>query len=338
MANNFDKASNDDPLKNMPIQSESIAFKPEDMILCRKCGKSNPPTRFNCFYCAAELEISATGAHQPKLNLRKLESWEKGFNLIYFPELTAHSDPDLASIERFLSVEREVLQNVLRLAKPLPLVRLESHQQAETAVQNLSRFGLSCLIVSDESLRAEKLPVRLRGMEFRDKSLVLTSFNKGEKNEVAAQDVLMIVTGALFESKTESVEKRKKKELKVLHEMQTSSDEVLIDLYCSSDTDGYRIPGKGFDFSCLGTEKGLLAVENMRKLTSRLRDFAPDAVFVDDYVANRVVLDTVWEIDQRKDSLGLRRSGFGKTDFGKIVSSNNLQQFTKYSRLQRHLL
>ena len=322
----------------MPVQSESIAFKPEEMIACRKCGKSNPPTRLNCFYCAAELEISTASAQHAKLNPRKLENWEKGFNIIYFPDISGESSPDLTSIERFLSVDREVLQKVFKINKPLPLARLESHHQAEIAVQNLSLYGLSCLIVSDESLHAERFPVRLRGFEFKRESLVLTSFNTSEKTEILRDDVLMIVTGAVFESKIESVEKRKKKESKVLHETQTSSDEVLIDIYCGDDMTGYRIPVKGFDFSCLGTEKGLLAVENMRRLISKLRGFAPGAIFVDDYLPNRGILDTVWEIEQRKDSLGLQRSGFGKTDFTNIASSNNLQQFTKYSRLQRRLL
>ena len=50
------------------------------MNVCGKCARTNPPTRLNCFYCGAELEISAEQAEFLNLSLRKLESWEKGIN------------------------------------------------------------------------------------------------------------------------------------------------------------------------------------------------------------------------------------------------------------------
>jgi hypothetical protein len=46
----------------------------------------------------------------------------------------------------------------------------------------------------------------------------------------------------------------------------------------------------------------------------------------------------VWDVDERTESLGIKRSGFAKKDLASVTTRSNLLQFTKYSRLQRHLL
>ena len=69
-------------LQDLPVQTESIAFKPEEMISCAKCERTNPPNRLNCLYCGGELEIPEAQSKFLKPNLRKLENWEKGFNVV----------------------------------------------------------------------------------------------------------------------------------------------------------------------------------------------------------------------------------------------------------------
>jgi len=325
-------------LNDLPMESESISFKPEQMISCEKCGKANPPTRLSCFYCSAEIQISAEHQHLVKLNLRKPENWEKGFNIICLPGMEGRTESNLPTIARLLSIDAEILRQILELKKQIPLARLGSVKEAEAAMQNLMESGLRVLIVSDEILRDDQMPVRLRGIEFSEESFTLTTFNTGERKIIPRRELSLIVTGAIFELKIESFEKRKKKEIKVLNETQTSNDEVVIDLYDQGDPVGYRIPSKGFDFSCLGADKGLLAADNIRKLVFKLREFVPAAKFVDDYPSIREFLDSVWEVDRRKDFNGIRRTGFGRKDFTNVSTSNNLRQFTKYSRLQRHLL
>jgi len=184
-------------LNDLPIQAENIGFKPEEMIACKKCGRSNPPNRLNCFYCAADLEISPELSHLAKLNLRKLENWEKGFNIIHFPNADP-SEPDIEAAARFLTLEKEVLLQILEVKKPLPLARIESQREAEFAVQTLGEHGLQCSVVSDEILETDRFPVRLRGIEFTE-NLILTSFNTGETTEISSEEILLIVTGEDFE-------------------------------------------------------------------------------------------------------------------------------------------
>ena len=325
-------------LKDLPIQTEDIAFKPEELILCAKCARTNPPTRLKCFYCGAELELSAEQSAKIAPVLRKLENWENGFNLIYLPKTDNIDAERAAPIAKFLGLETEVWQLMFDARKPLPIARAESAKEAEILQNRLQESGLETFVISDETLAAENLPKRLRGLEFIEDKILLILFNNDEVVEINAEDLSLIVSGVIFQKAVESLEKRKKGETKILESSETASDEVLIDIYSKKDSTGYRILIKGFDFSCLGSEKGILARENIKKLVVKLQTIAPNAKLIDDYKAVRNVLGNVWEIEHRKDSQGLMRQRFGKFDLSNVSSSNNLQQFTKYSRLQWHIL
>jgi len=76
----------------------------------------------------------------------------------------------------------------------------------------------------------------------------------------------------------------------------------------------------------------------MQTLLCELKRFAPDARIVTDYGAVKESLDPLWEIEERNNPKGLRLRGFGKFGLGNITVSNNLDQFTRYSRLQWYLL
>lgn len=326
-------------LDDLPVQAENPAFKPEEMILCRKCARKNPPTRLDCFYCGAQLEFSEAQSGFIKPNLRKLENWEKGFNLIYSPDSENLNDTKLSEIAKILKCEKEVLQKIIGAQKPLPLARAESEKEAEIVQTRLRELGAETLIVSDESLNVEKSSRRLRGLEFYDDKIILILFNQNEILEISNNDLALIVTGAIFERKVEATQKRVKKgESKILQTSETASDEFLIDIYSRGDMTGYRIFAKGFDFSCLEAEKEILAVKNLKKLAQKLVASSPDAKFVDDYLQVRESLGNVWQVEERTDSQGMKREGFGKFNLGNVTTINNLSQFTKYSRLQRQLL
>ena len=339
MENNSEKISAEEPLKDIPVRAEDIAFKTDEMIVCRRCERQNPPTRLRCLYCNAELEFDADQTRFIKPVLRKLEAWEKGFNLIYLPTENDLSERQQTEITKQTRMEKAVLQKISEARTPLPLARAESVKEAEIIKQNLSKIGVETLVLSDENLTVGKFPKRLRGIEFSAGKLRLKLFNTDEIVEIPEEDLILIVTGAVFERKVEATEKRSRKgENKLLNATETASDELLIDLYSRNDSVGFRIEQNGFDFSCLGADKKMLAAENLKTLIEKLRDFAPNARFVDDYLKIRSVLGNVWEVEERKDSKGLVREKFGKFNLGNVTTINNLAQFTKYSRLHRHLL
>ncbi len=338
MQENNNNSTDEDFLKNLPLQAEEIGFKPDEMLACGKCARTNPPNRVKCMYCGAELEISAEQAGNIKPGLRKLELWEQGFNVIYLPNDEQIAVETIRKLAQLTGREKEFLQKAFDARTPLPLVRCETAKEAEILQNRLNEDGLKTSVVSDESLTADTLPTRLRGVEIRDKYVLLTIFNTGKIEIINLEDLKIIVTGAIFQKAVEATEARKKGTTKILDATEIASDEALIDLYTGENANGYRILTKGFDFSCLGAEKGILARDNIKKLAAKLQTIAPQAKLIDDYLSVRGVLGEVWEVEQRKDSQGLSRQRFGKFDLSSISSSNNSQQFTKYSRMQWHLL
>ena len=340
MNENYKNTPTEEWLKEIPVQSENPAFKPEEMIACAKCARKSAPTRLKCFYCGAELEISEAQTEFLRPSLRKMETWEKGFNLIFKPNFQNLKEENTAEIAKMLKIENETLKKLVSLRKALPLARAESEKEAEILKTNLQKFDFETLIVSDESLAAENHPKRLRGIEFWDDKIVFVLFNQDEIVEISSEDLVLIVTGAVYERRMEATEKRDKKseDKQILQTTETASDEFLIDVYSRQDKHGYRIYAKGFDFSSLEAEKGILASENMQKLVKKIREVAPGAKFVDDYLKVREILGNVWEVEHKTDAQGVSRKGFGSFSLANVTIANNLQQFTKYSRLQRQML
>ncbi len=318
----------------MIAENENIAA---DTILCPKCGRRNAPTLLKCLYCGANLELSDEQTASVKPRLRKIEVWEKAFNLIYVADENKKFDEKhLSEISRMTRLEEDILKRVFESKQSLPIARAESLAEAKIVKERLSEANIETFILSDADLAFDKPPKRLCGIDFDDNFLSLKLFNINEIIKIRCKDLVLIVVGAVFHKQIESVEKRKgKDEKKLLDATETASDEMLIDIYGNADQIGFRIEQKGFDFSCFGDEKKMLAAQNIKLLVEKLKRFAPNAKVSEDYLKVREFLGEIWEVEHRKDSQGLKRHGFGKFDFSNLATSNNLGQFTKYSRLQR---
>jgi hypothetical protein len=334
MSETYDPDSELQRLRELPIRAEEIGFAPEELLPCTKCGRANAPNRAECIYCGTRLEGSTA---EERLDVHELENWEKGFNVVVLGSDVDDVGAAAAMLAGVIGNETEVFESILRERGPLPVARLESERHATILVERLRVHGVKATVIPDDALATNAPPIRLRGIEFSDDTIVLHPFAGGPNIRLSRDQIALIVSSLLVESKTESIEKRKRKVSTTVSETKMSSDETVIDLYPDSDRIGYRVPTNGFDFSCLGEEKSLLASENMSRLISRLRDFAPGAEFVD-YADVRNLLEPCWPVESRKDALGFKRSGFGRKDLASVFTTNNSSQILKYSRLRRHLL
>lgn len=319
------------------IQTEKIAFDPAELVACSTCGRLNPPNRFNCIYCARGLEIKTNALNSIKPALRKLDLWEPGFNLI-LRDRQPQAEATAANIAALLSIEIADLQAILDANTPLPLARVETHNAAAYLTESLKQQGLNCLVLPDTELGAEKPPVRLKGIDFSDKRLELKTFNTGAVVDVESGDLALLVPGIIIASKVEALEKKRRGRAEVLTETTTTSDESILDIYTRRDSIGFRVNLAGFDFSGLGEQKGVVAGVNLQRLIGRIKDHAPAAKLVDNYASVRASLGHVWEVESRNEAQGIQRVGFGRSGFGTVAATSNLNQFTKYSRLQWHLL
>ncbi len=312
-------------------------FDADEMPACLVCGRPNPPNRLKCLYCGGELPVNEIKPELLRTKFRRLEIWEHGHNVV----LAATGDPanEIAAILiRDLEFESADAICLSSVGFPVPVARVESVPEAEVVAAKLTAAGGECSIVEDRTLDAEHPPRRLRAMEFLANSIIAIDFNTYDEYQISAADLVLIVTGNIFRSKVESAAKRVKGDAKVIDRTETSSDEMIIDIYDRHDATGYRISPGGFDFSCLADDKDLLSAENIRKMAVRLRQFAPTGRFIDGYAAIRGPLSAVWENEQRSDSKGMRQTGVGKKVIDKVSTSDNLMQFTKFSRLQRRLV
>ncbi|HEV7701308.1 MAG TPA: hypothetical protein VGO43_13835, partial [Pyrinomonadaceae bacterium] len=154
------------------IQSEDIAFSPDELVTCSHCGRSNAPNRLQCMYCGNALDVEPAAVGKPIL--RVLETWERGFNLI-LPAGERLVEPN--AIAEVLSIGPEQALAMLASGTSLPIARVESERIADLLLQKASTIGLSLRVISDDDLLSEKLPVRLGGMEMGDDGVTLTDFN-----------------------------------------------------------------------------------------------------------------------------------------------------------------
>jgi len=320
------------------VLTESIRYDPQtDMITCPGCGRLSPPDRSTCIYCGRELPVTEASRNVAPKHLRRPEGWENGFNVVFVSvaEDIGKVNPEI--LADALSLDVKTVTKILDLGGPLPVFRAASETDAMRLSTYLRSNGLACAIVADKTLSVDAPPRRIRRVDFLGEAIKLTLFNTGNVVEASRENVGLFVTGAIIETKTETAEKRKRGKSEVLDQAEVSSDETVIDIYLRDETTGYRIIAGGFDFSGLGAKKTLLAVNNMKALTEELFKFAPDAKQVD-YLERAAVLDQVWEPDERTTVDGVQRIGFGKTAVKRTGRASNLRQFTKFSRMHRHLL
>lgn len=316
------------------LRSEEIGFKPEELCGCPGCGRMNGPDRSKCLYCGVELPTG--GPQVTKLNPRRPEPWEDGWNVVLLGG-GAVSNETVAEAARLLAVNPSFAARCFGCVVEMPVARIDDEREAGMIAERLSELGISCRIVGDSALAVKQPPVRIRGLRFENDRLVLQLFNRESSIELHADRLGLIVAGTLFKTRNELIEQRKRRERKTISESLATADEPVLDLYSTDSDAGWRIQS-GFDFSCLGQHKGMFAAENVTRLTETIHSLASAAKLDTNYMSVRSVLDEVWPPETRRDSLGFQRSGFGRKEIKNVTVADNSRQFTMYSRLRRHLL
>lgn len=323
----------------MNYVNQPATFDSNEMIACKTCGRTSPPNRTSCLYCGKPLELDQIQFDIARLNLREVENWESGFNLILPVGLKPVSVNEREKAAKILGFSAEFLAKIFEANEALPIVRLGSLQDAKLAKAKLEQLHLEAVIVSDDELHPKEPARRLRKIEFEHERICLTLFNSGETVFIPNDKLTLIVCGSVFEKKIETIEKySKSKESKTLSSDETAKDSKIIDIYSDSDLIGFRILMHGFDFSPLGNDMSFLATENMDKLFETIKEIAPNADAVESYNNIRELLAYVWTVDQIKESQGTEKKGVRDFNIKRETRVSNANQFTKFSRLKRHLL
>ena len=315
-------------------------FSADELVACVACARPNGPTRMNCLYCGAPLPTEGRVAALRRPVLRKLEEWERGFNVVLVPVGAGRVSAEAAAeAESLLRLEPGRLSECVESGRPLPLARAASPEEATLIRERLTMLGFEAETVSDEALATHDPPVRVRALELTGDVLVCRA--GADQREVRWDDVALFVTGRVTRKRVELEERRgvvKGKDRVVNAREVVASDDSVLDIYTRVEAEGagWRVAANNFDYSCLSARKGLLARDNFRTLLGALRDAAPSAAFDDAYGRVRHLLSAVWPLAERTESAGLKRQGLGRFNTEAATVVSNEEQFTRYSRLCRH--
>ena len=315
-------------------------FAPDQMLRCETCLRANPPTRINCLYCGASLPLNETSVKLQRPALRPLEEWEQGYNNILIPPVANLDEASLNEAADLLRLRRDDFAQILAAQFPLPLARASSIDEAELVKRRLTELGINSIIVADRENHNEGREVtKIRAIDIDEQGIYAYQSPETPSIQLAWADVVLLVTGRLLARRVELKEaKGKRAENKILAASEFATDERVVDFYVRDHATPFRITANSFDFSFLGSNKSLLAGENIERLVSLFRERAPGAAYDDSFNSVRRSLELVWPSAQQNESTGWRRERPGKISLGTVTESNNETQFLRYSRLRFHLL
>ena len=316
------------PLLGPVEPSEPQGFTPEQMITCDECLRANPPTRLNCMYCSVPLPLTESSARLRKPILRRPEKHQLGYNTIFLPSGQEFSAEAISEAAALLKLKEPELKGILAEGVPLPLARTASREEADLILDRLQVLGFRVVTLVDEGTIK-----RVKSLAFDETELVINP-QANDGVVVPWSNIMLLLPARIIEKRVEVKEvKTHRAENEILDASEFFSDETVLDIYLSTHSETWRVSSSGFDFSCLGSEKALVANENMTRLQRRLVSQATNARFDDSYNRLRPALNLVWEPEQETKSSGWRRERPGKLSLGMATINSNESQFTRYSRL-----
>ena len=323
-----------------PVEpSEPQGFSAEQMIRCEECLRANPPTRMTCLYCVAPLPSTEASAQLRKPVLRPPEKHQHGYNTILLPQDQVPSQEVITQAAELLKLSADKLQEVLSQGTALPVARTASREESELVFNRLQDLGLSSLNLSDQDLDlTENAVKRVKSMVFADDYLTIQLAGVGEETIVAWTDIVLILSARLMETRVEISEGiNRKPEKEILDASEFFRDQAVIDFYTSAHSCTWRVSANGFDFSCLGKEKALIANENFSRLKRVISSRAVNANVDESYQRMRNILELAWTTQPDIQSTGWRRERPGKLSLGMTTTKSNESQFTRYSRLRYYM-
>ena len=314
-------------------------FTAEELVACERCARANAPTRMNCLYCGARLPVTEQSAALRRPVLKKLEEWESGFNVVILPRARAELSPEeIAEAAALLRLDAGRLAEMIESRRALPLARTSSAEEVELISKRLGVLGLSVEVFADEVLA--KQPARVRALALDDDALICQEDPDAEPRRLRWSEIALFVTGRVVTKRVEVAERQAKlsNRSRIVEARELATDEAVLDIYAIEETEkGFRIMADGFDYSCLGAAKRLLARDNFNALVEALRERAPHAAFDDEYARLRGLLSAAWPPSERTGSLGVRRERAGRYNTEAVTIVSNETQFTRYARLRRVL-
>jgi len=319
--------------------TEPQGFKLEEMVTCDECLRANAPTRVACMYCGEPLPVNEATARLRRPTLKPPEKNQPGFNTIIIPQQNVPSEANAVEAAKLLRLEPAALGQIIDSRLPLPLPFVGTSEESQLVNERLAELGIHTVSISDTELRLNAPHLRVRSLSFTKESVSFHQAGLADVATVPLSELVLIVAARIVRSQIEIRERKTRKtETEIIDSSQFYADELVIDLYSGIDAKAWRISSNSFDFSCLGTNKTLVAGENLNRLTELLLSRAPQVELDRSYNRLRSIVEFVWPSEAETISTGWKRERPGKYVVGAATSNSNEEQFTRYSRLRSYFI
>jgi len=285
-------------------------------------------------YCGAALEVNDLNDFSPTANPNTEASADVAFHLVASAP-TRLDDAAVNEIAALLELKPSHVQALLAHSAGAPLLVAPSEQAAQFAATKLEARGVTTAVISDEQLALDNAPKPISALKIHPDRVVGSVGRGAHSADESWANIMLIVIGRLYFA-TKEIDQKQKGSKQVFDEREISTDDAVVDVYFASDAHGWRIRAGSFDFSCLGERKQLTAFANFRALTALLHQHASAAAFDESYVHLRAALNSIWPPEPTVTTKGRGRTAFRAFD-SSVTSIDNECQFTRYSRLLRHL-
>jgi hypothetical protein len=313
---------------------KSRAFSAAELVQCSACSRPNAPTRATCLYCGSALEITELNAFR----VEPVQHTDAISGVIFHLVAVKPMRLDQAALNELaelIEIKPSDLESLLKQSLGAPVFVATSKQQAHIAAAKLEAHGVTTEVISDEQLALEDAPKPISALKIQNDKVLGIVGRSMQVVDALWTSVRLIVIGRLYFA-TREIDQKQNRSQQVIDEREMLTDEAVLDVYFAGDRRGWRIRAASFDFSCLGKRKQLTAFTNFSALAGLFHEHASAAVFDDSYTNLRVALNSVWPIEPTASAKEKRRTGFRSFDTS-VKSIDNESQFTRYSRLLRHL-
>ncbi len=302
------------------------------VVTCPQCGRRNGIHRATCLFCGCPLSLAGQEAHVLP-SLREATDLEPGYNVVFLPgpALTASIVEEVARVSRLTT---EQVASLLASPAPVPIARTTTAHDAKLLVQRLAGQGLRLLILSDMQLAPLHPPRRARALTAAGEYLEVWGHSPAEPLRIAWKDVSLVVFGVLQFHQVMTRESASRRTKVEREEIYAADDEVaVIDFFGPTLATHVRIRADGFDYSCLGAKRSLLAAENHTRLGNWLLDSVGHTAVVNrDFRTVARALEPIWGLTKTSSRQPFKRAGIGKVATEMTEYVDNERQFTCFSR------
>ncbi|HMG36943.1 MAG TPA: hypothetical protein VKM94_23635 [Blastocatellia bacterium] len=250
-------------------------------------------------------------------------------------ELSARSTPSSVALAAALNLSAEDAEAMVRSAKPIPVARCQTRQEAEMIANLIESCGFNGRIVGDEELNLGRELTRARRITLDDDGIKVHASSSALT--IRNEDLKLLVMGALRRTRvdySEAIIGARGKDANLVDSAQFSSDEILVDVYTSSLDSSFRVRAEAFDYSGLVEPLSFRAEANLKSAIEALIRRAPQTRVDSDFTRVRSLLSRSWPERSRNESRGIRRTGLSFRPVSQqSILSDNSDQFERYSRL-----